>query len=422
MNKFEVRRNNLFAQMKNNSLALIYAGSPKIMSEDENYPFVVNKNFFYLTGIKQEESVLMLIKTPGEHLSFLFISECNELKERWTGKRIKPEEARDISGITNIYSCQNFENMLDMTLDPNKHMYGTISTVYLDLSSEIKIAENKSTILFKVELEDKYKNIEVNNIYQQIVNLRLVKSDDEVNDLIEAINNTNTGINDLLLHMHVGCFEHELSDRFEYFGKVHGSRELSFETIVGAGINSTVLHHPIKQQTKQINDGELVLFDLGYKYNGYSADISRTYPANGSFTDKQRKIYEAVLNCNKAIIDMVKPGLSIMQLQEAAIEILKNECVRLKLIEKDDDIKRYYIHNVSHFLGLDTHDVGDRTQPLTKGNVITVEPGLYFVDDEIGVRIEDNVLVTDEGSLCLSKNIVKEIADVEALLRSKKSF
>lgn len=420
MNEFKSRRDKLFSLMRENSLAIIFAGSPKIASEDELFPFVVNKNFYYLTGIEQEESILILIKTPGEHLEFLFVSEFNQVKERWTGKRISPESAAEISGIQSVYSCDTFENMVNMALDKKEAMYGLIDTLYLDLSNEIKIGDNKSTLLYKVELEDKYPDIEILNIYQQIVSLRLIKSDSEVESLVEAINATNTGINDLLLNMNVGDTERSISDRFEYFGKIHGHRDLSFETIVGAGVDSTVLHHPIKQQTKQIQENEVVLFDLGYKHNGYSADISRTYPINGVFSDKQRKIYEAVLNCNKQIIEMIRPGLSIMQLQEAATDILKRECVRLKLLNQEDDIKRYYIHNVSHYLGLDTHDVGDRTLQLVKGNVITVEPGLYFVEDGIGVRIEDDVLVTDDGSLCLSKNIVKEIDDVEALLKSKK--
>ena len=137
------------------------------------------------------------------------------------------------------------------------------------------------------------------------------------------------------------------------------------------------------------------------------------------FTELQRKIYEAVLNCNKAVIEYIKPGLTIMNLQEFAIEFLKKECVRLGLLKEEDDIKKYYIHNVSHYLGMDTHDVGDRNKPLEAGNIITVEPGLYFVEDGIGVRIEDDVLVTSTGSRCLSRGIKKEISDIEKLLKNR---
>lgn len=419
MSEFNLRRNKLFESLKDNSVALVFSGVSKIKSEDEFFPFYANRNFFYLTGIEQENSLLVLVKTPGENKEFLFVDEYNELKERWTGKRLPFDKAGQIAQIDTVYSNDNLSSMLEMILA--KGMYGQIHTIYLDLSSEIKIGENRSTLLYKTELEEQYPNIKVENIYQNIVNLRLKKSKSEVNDLIEACNITNTGINDLLLHMRVGMSEHELSDRFEFFGKTHGRHDLSFETIVGAGKDGTVMHHPIAQQTKTIQSGELVLFDLGFSYNGYHADISRTYPVDGVFSDIQKKIYQAVLNTNKEVIKMIKPGLSIPELQEFTLEFLKNEAVRAGLIKEDEDIKKYYIHNVSHFLGLDTHDVGDRSLPLEAGNVITVEPGLYFVDLGIGVRIEDDVLVTEEGSKCLSDGIGKEIYEVERLLKSKKA-
>ena len=419
MNEFELRRQKLFEELPDNSVSLIFAGTAKICSEDEYYPFEVNRNFFYLTGIEQENSVLMLIKCPGERKEYLFLDEYNEVKERWTGKRLTFEEATEISLLSNVYSNNTFESMLTMSLSRDNNSYGNIDNLLLDLSNEIKIKLNCSTQTFAKELEEKYPSLNVGNVYPYIVELRLVKSEEEIKNLEEAINVTSTGINDLLVEMRFGMSEHELSDRFEFYGKTHGRRKLSFETICATGKDATILHHPINQQTGVIRNGDLVLFDLGYKYNGYCADISRTYPANGVFSEEQRKIYEAVLNCNKAVIEYIKPGLSIPELQEFAIAFLKKECVRLGLIKEDDDILKYYIHSVSHFLGLDTHDVGDRKRKLVPGNVITVEPGLYFVEKGIGVRIEDDVLVTSTGSKCLSRGIKKEIADIEKLMKNR---
>ena len=418
MAEFDIRRKKLFSALKDNSVALIYSGAAKICSEDEFYPFFANRNFFYLTGIEQENSLLLLIKTPGEENEFLFVDEYDELKERWTGKRLKFEEAGQISQIATIYSNNNLAVMLEMIFE--KHSYGKIDNLYLDLSDEIKVGLNKSTIMLGKEYKEKYPHLNIENIYEDIVNLRLIKSKEEISALEEACNITNTGINDLLINLHPGMMEHELSDRFEYYGKTHGRRELSFETICACGKNATILHHPIRQQVGNIEQGKLVLFDLGYKFRGYCADISRTYPVDGVFDEQQRRVYEAVLNTNKAIIDYIKPGLSIPELQEKTLEILKQEAVRLRLIKEDEDIKKYYIHNVSHFLGLDTHDVGDRKRLLEPGNVITVEPGLYFVDMGIGVRIEDDVLVTQTGSKCLSAGIIKEIHEIERLFRSKR--
>ncbi len=420
MKEFDVRRAKLFDSLPDNSLALIFAGSAKIKSEDENFPFYANRNFFYLTGIEQENSVLMLVKCPGERKEYLFLDEHNELKERWTGKRLTFEKASEISQITNVYSNNNFEAMLQMGLSKENNVYGNISHLYLDLSDELKIKNGVSTQVYKKELEEKYPHLSFCNIYPLIVDLRLVKSDAEVAELVEAINCTSLGINELLNNMHIGVSEHELSDRFEFFGKTHGRHDLSFETIVGSGINSTTLHHPITQQDKLIEFDDVVLFDLGYKHHGYNADISRTFPVSGTFLAKQKEIYEAVLACNKAVISYAKPGLTLKELQEFTIDFLRGECLRRKLISKGDDIMKYYIHNVSHFLGLDTHDVGDRSRKLVPGNVITVEPGLYFVEDHIGVRIEDDVLITEDGAVNLSKVIKKEVSDIERMLKGRK--
>ena len=405
--------------MPDNSVALIHSGVAKIKSEDEDYPFFASRDFFYLTGIEQENSTLMLIKCPGERKVYLFLDEYNALKERWTGKRLTFEEASEISQIENIYSNNNFETMLSMALAPENNIYGEIKNLFLDLRDEIKIKNNLSTQLYRDQLQEQYSHLKFENVHPLIVELRLVKSESEVADLVEAINMTNIGINDMLKNMHIGMVEHELSDRFEYYGKTHGRKELSFETIVASGKNGTILHHPISQQTKALESDELVLFDLGYRHNGYSADISRTYPVSGKFTDKQKEVYQAVLNCNLAVIDHIKPGLTLRDLQKYAINTLKIECLKRGLIQNGDDILKYYIHSVSHFLGLDTHDVGTKDRKLVPGNVITVEPGLYFVEDGIGIRIEDDVLVTETGAVCLSNRIKKEIDDVERLLKSR---
>lgn len=419
MTEFEIRRQKLFEVLPENSVSLVFSGVSKVMSEDAFYPFYANRNFFYLTGIEQEHSVLMLVKTPGERREYLFLDDHDEIKERWTGKRLSFERAIDISSLNNVYSTSTFLSMFEMALSTDENAYGKVDTLLLDLSDELKITKNMSTQLYAKELKEKYPRLEVQNIYPLIVELRLVKSEYEVLQLESAIGATNTGIVDLLANYKLGMYEHELSDRFEYYGKTHGRKSLAFETICAVGKDATILHHPITQQVGQLKEGELILFDLGYKENGYCADISRTYPINGTFNELQRRVYEAVLITNKAVIDYIKPGLTIADLQEYAISILKREAMRLKLIENEEEISKLYIHNISHFLGLDTHDVGDRKRPLRAGNVITVEPGLYFVDKEIGVRIEDDVLVTENGSRCLSRNIKKEIEDIEKLLKNR---
>ena len=419
MEEFNLRREKLFDLLEDHSIAIIYAGAAKIRSEDENYPFLANRHFFYLTGIEQENSVLLLIKTVGETKTYLFMDEYDERKERWTGKRLAFDTASEISQVSNVYAISNFKSVLDMAL--KEKVYGEIEHAYFDLSDELKVGPNKSTKTVAEEFKQEYPTIDIIDVYKLITSLRIVKSNLEINNLIEATNITNNGINDLLIHMHLGMYEHVLSDRFEYYGKTHDRRELSFDTIIATGKDATILHHPISQQTKAIESGELILFDLGYKYKGYCADISRTFPVDGVFNEYQKKVYQAVLTTNKQVIKCIRPGLTIADLQEFAKGVLKSEAVKYGLIKDGEDISKYYIHNVSHFLGLDTHDVGDRNTPLVPGNVITVEPGLYFVETGVGVRIEDDVLVTENEAVVLSKGIVKEIADIEKLLKSKRS-
>ena len=417
MNELEKRRENLFAMMKENSVAVIFSGVSKLASEDETYPFVVNNSFFYLTGITQEHSVLMMVKGLGERKCYLFIDEYNEVKEKWTGRRLTFDEAEQLSGLTNVYSSDNFNNMLDLALTNSNNQYGSIATLYLDLSPEIKISDALSTTMLRDELEAKYSQLSTLDVKPFITSLRMVKSPYEIEQIRDAIAATNLGINKLILSLHPGIMEYELADIFEFFGRSQNRSKLAFSTIIASGKNATCLHYPT--QNCAVRSGELILFDLGYKSNGYCADISRTFPVDGEFTGNMKKVYEAVLNCNKAVIEYAHAGLTIADLQEYAKTFLKNECVRLELLDEEDDIRKVYFHNVSHHLGLDTHDASNREKPLEEGNVITVEPGLYFADLGIGVRIEDDVLIHESSCEVLSAGIPKEIEDIEKLFRTK---
>ena len=415
MLELEARRKKVFDQMKDNSIAIFFSGVSKISSEDEYLPFVVNKNFFYLTNIKQEHSALLFIKGIGERKVYLFIDPYSELKEKWTGKRLTVDNALALSDIKNIYTTDNFETMLSLALTNDNNQYGDIDCIYLDLGSpEQKLKEDFFMKDLYTKLKVEYMDKEIVDIYPIMRDIRMVKSNYEIDCLVKAIERTNNGISYLLGKLESGMMEYELADMFEMYGRAHDRATLAFDTIVAAGKNATCLHYPSQNDT--VKEDDLILFDLGYNYEEYSADISRTFPVNGKFTGIQKIIYEAVLNCNKAVITYAKPGLTLKDLQQFASDFLKKECVRLKLMDESEDIRNYYYHNVSHHLGLDTHDIADREKPLEKGNVITVEPGLYFAKYNTGVRIEDDVLITLDGAVVLSKNIVKEIYEIESLM------
>lgn len=418
MVELESRRKKVFEQMKDNSVAILFSGVSKVASEDEYLPFCANKNFFYLTNIKQEHSALMLVKTLGEQKTYLFIDPYSELKEKWTGKRLTSEKAMALSDIKNIYTTDNFETMLSLALSNENNQYGNIDCIYLDLSSpEQKLKDSFFMNDLEIKLRLDYNDKEIVDIYPLMRDLRMIKSSAEIDCLIKAIEKTNNGISYLISKLAPGMVEHQIADHFEMYGRAHDRAPLAFSTIIASGKNATCLHYPTQDDV--IKENDLVLFDLGYSYEGYSADISRTFPVNGKFNDLQRKIYSAVLGCNKAVIAYAKPGLTIRDLQEYATEYLRKECVRLNLMEENEDIRSYYYHNVSHHLGLDTHDISDREKPLVNGNVITVEPGLYFAKYGIGVRIEDDVLITLDGAVVLSKNIVKEIDEIEKMMQRR---
>ena len=419
MSELEIRREKLFAKMKENSALILFSGVGKICSEDEFYPFHSNRNFFYLTNIEQDHSALVLVKGIGGKNVYLFIDEFNELKEKWTGKRLSFEMAESISDIKSVYSMNSLESMLSLILASENNQYGNISTLYVDLTPELKIGESLSTVEYAKNLNAEYSHVEIENAYPLIRDLRMIKSREEVENIVRAIELTNTGICQMLINLRPGMYEYELADQFEFYGRSHERHPLAFSTIVAAGQSATCLHHPIEQQDVLIKENDLVLFDLGYSHNGYSADISRTYPVSGKYTDKQKLVYEAVLECNKAVIGYIREGMTIADLQAYTKEFLKQKCVEFKLMTEDEDIVKYYYHNVSHHLGLDTHDASLRERPLENGNVITVEPGLYFANLGIGVRIEDDVLIEEGKGVSLSKSIAKEIADIEKLFATR---
>ena len=291
-----------------------------------------------------------------------------------------------------------------------------IHKFYLDLEPELKIAESKSTQTLKKELEEKH-HVEVLDVYHHIAELRKVKSPAEIKLIREAIETTNLGLKHALLELQSGKHEYNLRNAFEFAVFEDQDAKLAFSSIVAAGENATILHYPSQKDMVKSND--LVLFDVGAAKNYYASDISRTYPVSGRFNSLQRKIYEIVLNCNKQTANFMRPGITLTEANEFAKEFLAAECVEKGLISSKEEISKVYYHSVSHFMGLDTHDCGNRTEKLMPGNVVTCEPGLYFKEYGIGVRIEDDILITEDGSEVLSNGIVKEIDAIEKMLGTR---
>ena len=413
-NEYSNRRNKILTKLENNSLAILFAGQARKKSGDASFPFEVNRNFFYLTGIEQENSVLLLVKCDGEVSEYLFIDEKNEKVEKWTGIKMTVEEAREISGIETVLLRSTFEGKIEAAFSLDMSHFGEINQVYLDLEKELKIEECVSTVHFADELQKKY-NVKVVDLNEIVLKERMIKSPTEVACIKEAIETTDLGIRNALAVMKAGRYEYNLRNAFEYSIMEEYGTTLGFPTIIASGKNGVILHYP--EAKDMLQDGELVLFDLGAAKSHYSADISRTFPINGKFSELQRKIYEIVLECNKATINFIRPGITLVEMNDFAKNFLAEECVAKGLLSSKEEISRVYYHSVSHHLGLDTHDGNDRSSALVAGNVITCEPGLYFAEHNIGIRIEDDVLVTENGREVLSKDVIKEVDDIEKLLR-----
>ncbi len=414
--EYQARRAAFFDAMEDNSFALIFSGYPKKCSADENYPFEVNRNFYYLTGINQEDSVLLLSKCDGEEREALFISPFDPNKEKWYGRKLTPEEASSLSGIRNVLLSTALASRVESLLTGNFSDYPPFDKAYLDLEKENKIAEGTYTEDYQKTLLALRPTLNILDAYPIIVGLRAKKSPAEIEELRAAIDATKDGIASAMAKIKPGVYEYEVANEFHrVINDASGYQGTAFPTILASGVHTTCLHYPTP--VDRIKPGDMVLMDLGSRNGFYCADVSRTVPADGIFTDLQRTIYSIVLGANKAVANFARPGRTIAELQSFTIEYLASECLTKRLIQDKEDIKKYYFHGVSHHIGLDTHDPMDRTKPLEAGNIISDEPGLYFKELGIGVRIEDDLLITEDGAEVLTKDIVKEIEDIESFYK-----
>ena len=416
--EYQNRRASFFSKMKDHSAAILFSGVAKKCSADENYPFEVNRNFFYLTGINQEDSILLLIKSDGEEREYLLISPFDPVKEKWYGKKLTTQEATQYSGIRNVLLNSALSSRVESVITGSYSDFPAIHTIYLDLEKEQKVAEDTDIEDYKRSLGVLAANLEVVDAYPLIVAQRMVKSENEVNELRVAIEATKVGIASAMAKIRPGVYEYEVADEFHrVINDCSGYQGTAFSTILASGVHATCLHYPTP--FARIEPGNLVLMDLGSRHGFYCADVSRTVPADGVFTTLQRTIYSIVLGANKAVANFARPGRTIKELQSFTIEYLASECLTHRLIQDKEEIKNYYFHGVSHHIGLDTHDPGNRDLPLVAGNVISDEPGLYFKELGIGVRIEDDLLITEDGCEVLTKDIIKEVEDIEAFYKQR---
>lgn len=414
MNKefFKKNREKLIEKIEDNSVIVLFAGNAPKKSGDENYPFTPNRNFYYFTGINEEGPILILSKIKGIVNERLFIKEIDEERERWVGKSIRSNEAEEISAVKNIDYLGNFKEYLNRVFSESEEM-----NLYLDMERDSfydleTIGEN-----FSEEVKKRYPFVRIKNIFPKIIPLRMVKSEEEIKEMKKAIEITIKGVESLMKNAKAGMKEYELEAYYEFVCRSNGIKDYAFKTIAAAGKNATILHYV--DNNSEIKDGDLILFDLGAQNNYYNADITRTFPVNGVFSERQKEVYNAVLRVNEKVIKTIKPGLEYKELNKMATEWIAEECINLGLIKDKKEVSKYYWHSIGHSLGLDTHDISnkDRNTIFKEGMVWTVEPGIYIEEESIGIRIEDDVLITSDGVQVLTKDMIKTVEDIEEFMK-----
>jgi Xaa-Pro aminopeptidase len=406
---FTKNRKNLWDKLEENSITLMFAGEAPYKSGDEKYAFTPNRNFYYLTGLNREKMILMLVKRNGKVDETLFIEKNDPVMARWVGEKMPETEAREISGIESVLFLEEFEDVFGSIMDRTK-----IDNLCLDLERQQFHLSMTTAQSFASVVVERYPYLRMKNIYHEIANLRLIKSEEEIELIREAIDITDKGIKALMQNAKAGMKEYQLEAHFDFTLKTKGVTDYAFHTIAACGVNATILHYD--KNNSELEEGKLVLFDLGAQYKYYNADISRTFPVNGKFTERQKQVYNVVLRAQEAVTKVAKPGILFSVLNETAKKVLVGGCIELGLIKDASELPKYYFHGVSHYLGLDTHDVGSRDIELKPGMVLTNEPGLYIEDENMGIRIEDNLLITEDGCENLSKQIIKTVEEIEEFM------
>jgi Xaa-Pro aminopeptidase len=399
-------------KVEENSISIFFSGNEIPQSADAKYKFCVEKNFLFFTNINRPDAILMLINDSGKPVEKLFIERNTELKEKWEGARMSKEEASKLSNIPleNIYFTDEFESDLHST-KTRSHKKITDYHFYFGQQEDLRL--NK----FVTEFKAKYLDVNIKNSEYLVTSLRMLKNEDEVKLIKEALKITKDGIANLMIHSKF-CENESHLEAFYHFTLVKNQVKESFTTIAASGVNATVLHY--HDNNSPLNKEDLILFDLGVEYKEYCSDISRTFPVGGKFSETQKKYYELVLKANKETIKIIKPGITWDELNKISRDILAKGLIELELIKDESELSKYYFHGIGHHLGLDVHDTAHYQSPLEVGSVITIEPGLYIKELGIGIRIEDDILITETGYENLSSDIIKEVEEIETFMNTKK--
>ncbi len=417
---FVTNRKRLSKKLKPGSIALFFANYQMPRNGDQYHPYRQNSDFFYLTGIEQEKSILLLAPDAStkELKEVLFILRSNKLLETWEGHKLTTEEANGISGIVTIKLIDDFESVFHSLTCDAKHFYFNVPELPKFMP---EIASRDSD--FANQLKNKYPLHQFERLAPLMQELRLIKSETEIGLIKEAIRITGDAFQKLLAEVKHGMMEYEIEAIIGHEFIRNGASGHAYEPIIASGKNACVLHYT--ENNNPCKKGEIILMDFGAEYANYSADLSRTIPSDGKFSKRQREIYDATLRVFNYARSLMISNTTINSFHTKVCKMWEEEHMKLGLYSKDD-VKRhkgenglwfeYYMHGTSHFLGLDVHDPGSKDTTFQPGMVLTCEPGIYLAKEGIGIRVENDILITKDGNVDLMKDIPLKADEIESLM------
>ncbi len=407
--EFHKSRRRLYQDiLKDNSMGFVFAGELKGDRGDQMFPFTPYANFYYLTGFAQPKAVFMAVKEAGKYQEILFIDHPDEKKQRWEGISYTKESVRAETGIEQVEYLERFMDCLP--LFGRKNM---IENLYVDIAKWERSFAQDPAQRFASKIQADYPYIHVYNTFQQMSLMRQVKTAEEIALHRQACRITSEGVKRMLAELKPGMYEYQAEAYFDFVLKSQNAVH-AFPTIAASGPNACILHYVANDRKMQ--EGDMILFDLGAQWGYYASDVSRTYPVSGRFTEQQKELYQVVLDGLEAAIARTRPGQPKDELQKISKDVMAKGLIDLGMIQEKEEIEQYYYHGSGHYIGLYTHDVGDEQAILEEDMMFTLEPGLYFPDLGIGIRIEDTILVTRDGCEVLSGDIPKTVDEIEAFM------
>jgi len=421
---FARNRQRFCKKLKPNSIAVFNSNDFMPTSADGTHPFIQQTDIFYLSGIDQEESLLVIYPDAPDkkQKEILFLKETNEQIATWEGQKYTKEQAQDISGIKTIHWISELNTILRPLIIESEN-------VFLNTNEHLRAAVSVETrdMRFVKWCRQAFPLHHYERLAPIMQDLRSVKSPLEIQLIKEACGITEKAFRRLLGFIQPGVWEYEVEAEIVHEFIRNRSRGPAFETIVASGIDSCTLHYV--KNDKQCNDGDLVLIDFGGEYANFASDVTRTLPVNGKFSKRQKQVYDAVLKIQKAATKMLKPGNTLEEYQKDVAKLVEAELIRLGVLKKTEVkkqsedsplYKKFFPHGTSHHLGLDVHDYGDKYRKFAPGMVLTCEPGIYIREESIGVRIENDILITKKGPVDLTQAIPREAEEIEDLMNQRR--